>query len=93
MIKVVFRVTVPDELFQPLMQAIRDFDMKHDPNHEGKVHFESLTESDWPVERMAKVLKAVEPTPQHFVVKKCLCVTGCSVNGECPIHGDTTRSS
>lgn len=22
--------------------------------------------------------------------KKCLCIEGCSVNGECPIHGDAT---
>lgn len=70
MITIVFRVTLPDELLQPLMQAIRDFDMKHDPDHEGKVHFESLTDSEWPVERMAEVMNAVTPRPAYMYVKK-----------------------
>jgi hypothetical protein len=70
MIKVVFRVTVPDELLQDLMQTIRDFDMKHDPNHEGKVHFEALTEANWPAEKMAAILNAVSPPPKHTYVKK-----------------------
>lgn len=70
MIKTVFRVTVPDELLQPLMQAIRDFDMKHDPEHEGKVNFEALTEGDWPVEKMAEVMAAVAPAPAYTYVEK-----------------------
>jgi hypothetical protein len=70
MIKVVFRVTVPDELFEPLMQAIRDFDMEHDPDHKGKVHFDSLVESDWPTEKMAEIMNAIYPQPKHMYVKK-----------------------
>jgi hypothetical protein len=70
MIKVVVRVTLPDELLQAFFQAIRDFDMKHDPNHEGKVQFEALTEADWPAEKMAEVLNAVSPAPEYTYVKK-----------------------
>jgi hypothetical protein len=70
MIKVVLRTTLHDDLFQSFMQVIRDFDMKHDPNREGKVHFELLGESDWPAEKMAEVLRSVTPTPKHFVAKK-----------------------
>jgi hypothetical protein len=95
MIKTVFRVTLPDELFQPFMQHIRDFDMQHDPNHEGRVHFESLSDSDWPVEKMAEVLSSVTPQTAYMYGKRydkgeneCLCVVGCATNGECPIHGD-----
>jgi hypothetical protein len=66
--KIVFRVTLPDELLQPFMQTIRDFDVRHDPDHEGKVHFESLIESDWPVDRMAGVLSAISPRPAHMYV-------------------------
>jgi hypothetical protein len=70
LIKTVFRVTLPDELLQPLMQAIRDFDMAHDPNHESKVRFESLSDADWPIEKMAEVMKAVTPQPQYLYMKK-----------------------
>jgi hypothetical protein len=70
MIKVVFRISVPDELVQELFQAIRDFDTKHDPDHEGKVQIEALTETDWPVEKMAAILNAVSPAPEYTYVKK-----------------------
>jgi hypothetical protein len=77
------------------MQHIRDFDMKHDPNHEGRVQFESLIDSDWPAEKMAAMLNSVAPRPKYVEGKRtdvaegeCLCVVGCAANGECPIHGD-----
>lgn len=96
MVKVVFRVTVPDELLGALFQAIRDFDIKHDPDHEGKVQFESLVDSDWPAKRMAEVMSAIAPPPAFMYGAKkkpdegdtCLCIPGCIANGECPIHGD-----
>ena len=68
--KVYLRVDLPDELLGEFMQAIRDFDVKHDPNHEGRVHFESLAESDWPLEKMAKIFKAITPQPAFFYTVK-----------------------
>lgn len=85
MVNVVFRVKVSDELVQSLMQAVRDWDMQHDPNHEGKVQFELLTEADWPAEKMADILKSVSPKPEFFYTGKyCICPT----NALCPVHGD-----
>jgi hypothetical protein len=69
-IKAVFRVTLPDELLQPLMQMIRDFDTKYDPEHEGKIHFESLIDSDWPVDRMTEVLNSIDPKPAYTYTGK-----------------------
>ncbi len=65
MVKLVFRVTLPDELVQSLLQALRDWDMKHDPNHEGKVQTEQLLEADWPVERMEAMFASINP-PMAF---------------------------
>jgi hypothetical protein len=70
MIKAVFQVTLPDELLQPFMQMVRDFDMKHDPDHEGKVHFEILTDSNWPAEKMVEVMNAISPRPAHMYFEK-----------------------
>lgn len=70
MAKVYFRVTLPDELFQPLMQAIRDFDTKHDPKHEGKIQFESLAETDFPVEKLEAVMKTISPSFPVTVTKR-----------------------
>jgi hypothetical protein len=72
MIKAVFRVTMPDELLQPFMQMIRDFDMQHDPGHESKVHVETLIENDWPADKMEKILRAITPSPAHMYVKKAV---------------------
>lgn len=92
MVDVFVRVTLPEELLQVFFQAIRDFDMKYDPNHEGKVQFEALTETDWPAEKMAEVMSAITPPSQYMYIARkksdCLCIPGCSVNGVCPIHGD-----
>ena len=70
MAKVVFRVTLPDELVQSLVQAIRDWDMKHDPNHEGKVHTETLLETDWPMEQAQAMFSLISPPMAINVVKK-----------------------
>lgn len=65
-----FRVELPDELIGELLQTIRDFDTRYDPHHEGRVHFESLMESDFPTDRMAAVFRAITPPPQHLYVKR-----------------------
>jgi len=70
MVKIVFAATLPNELLQSFLQTIRDFDMEHDPNHEGKVQIEMLTESDWPVDKMAEVLSSFTPKPQFMYVEK-----------------------
>ena len=70
MITIVLKATLPDALLQPFLQAIRDFDMMHDPDHEGHVHVDMLTESDWPVEKMAEALGAMKPRPAYFEARK-----------------------
>lgn len=70
MAKLYFSCELPDELIGALLQAIRDFDTRHDPHHEGGVHFNMLTESDWPTEKMQAVMMAISPPPAYCVVKK-----------------------
>jgi hypothetical protein len=65
-VKTVIRVTLPDELLQAFYQAIRDFDTRHDPDHEGMIHIEMLTEADWPAEKMAEVMSSVDPKPKYL---------------------------
>jgi len=70
MIEVVFRASMPDELLLQFIQVIRDFDMKHDPDHTDKIKFEMLTDSDWPADKMTAVLQAVQPQPKFLFVRK-----------------------
>jgi hypothetical protein len=69
-VQIYFKVTVPDELVAAFMQAVRDIDTRFDPDHESRVHIESLAESDWPVEKMEKVYRALTPEFRHVIVKK-----------------------
>lgn len=39
--QIYIRATLPDDLVQEFMQTLRDFDMRHDPQHEGRVHFDN----------------------------------------------------
>ena len=64
--KVYLRVDLPEELVREFLQAIRDFDMKHDPAHEGRVHTDMLGESDWPKEKMAAMMRSISPPPEFF---------------------------
>lgn len=68
--KIFLKATVPDELVADFLQAIRDIDTRFDPHHQGRVHFESLAESEWPVEKMEKVYRALSPSFEHVIVKK-----------------------
>lgn len=70
MTKIYFRVDISDALVGELMQVIRDFDLKHDPNRDGKVHVESLMESNFPVEKMEAVFKQIEPPFPYTAVHK-----------------------
>ena len=40
--KITLSVTLPDDLAQEFLQAIRDFDTKYDPNHEDKIIVQML---------------------------------------------------
>jgi hypothetical protein len=68
--KIHLRIELADELAGEFMQAIRDFDTKHDPGHENKVKVEMMIESDWPAEQMAALLQAVKPAPAFTVIKR-----------------------
>jgi hypothetical protein len=70
MVKVTLQIELPDELAQEWMQYVRNFDTKHDPNHEGKVKLQMLCDSDWPAERMQAMLQAVSPSPRFNYSKE-----------------------
>jgi len=38
MVKIKIEMNLPDELLQPLLQHLRDFDISHDPQRTGAVH-------------------------------------------------------
>lgn len=60
-------INLPDELVQEFLQSIRVFDMKHDPNHEGKVKITGFGKSDdMPVEKIKAIIESVDP-PFEFL--------------------------
>jgi hypothetical protein len=67
-VKVTLSIELPDALALDFMQAIRDFDMKHDPNHEGLVKVQALSESDLPLIEMQKIFQSMEPPPGYSAV-------------------------
>lgn len=62
---------IPDELYQPLLQHIRDFDTKHDPDHEDKVKCYTLAEgSSMDTEEIMKAMMSISPPPQYVKERK-----------------------
>lgn len=64
--KITLSVTLPDDLAPEFLQTIRDFDTKHDPNHENKIIILMLTEGHRTAEQMAAVLNALRPRMEHM---------------------------
>jgi hypothetical protein len=60
--KIAVSVTMPDDLVGEFLQLLRDFDVKHDPNHEGKVVLQMLAEGNQTAEQMAAVFDAIRPS-------------------------------
>ena len=62
MAKINVSVDLPDGLLRDFLQAIRDFDAKHDPNHAGSVQFKlHAVATGIPVERMREIFKSLDP--------------------------------
>ena len=68
--KIVMQVELPDELAHAFLQTVRNFDLRHDPRHEGTIKIQQLLECDWPAEQMQAMLQTVMPTAKMFT-KKC----------------------
>ena len=60
--KISLTIEFPDDLAQDFMQSIRIFDMKHDPNHEGKVKIAWFGKSDdMSFEELKAIMESVDP--------------------------------
>ena len=65
--KISLTIERPDDLAQDFLQSIRIFDMKHDPNHEGKIKVVWFGKSDdITVEKMKAIMESVNP-PFEFI--------------------------
>jgi len=62
------KVTIPDDLAKEFLQMIRDFDTKHDPNHEDKVTLQVFAEGGLTVEEMSEILDSMTPKMEHKCV-------------------------
>jgi hypothetical protein len=69
--KILLEVQIPDELATELMQAMRDFDMKYDPKHEGKVQVRLLMRSDHSLEEMDEMFNTIKPMPKYRKIFRC----------------------
>lgn len=59
-------VTIPDELYREFLQHMRDFDMKHDPNHEGRIQCFFLADCDsMTAEEALAAMQGISPAPKH----------------------------
>jgi hypothetical protein len=69
--KIHFTADLPDELAQEFLQHLRDFDMKHDPNHENKIKMYIFPEGKCPTaEDAVKLMMSMNPPPQFVSVRK-----------------------
>jgi hypothetical protein len=60
--KISVTIELPDDLTQEFIQMIRVFDMKHDPNHEGRVKVAWFGESnEMPFEKLQAIMESVDP--------------------------------
>jgi len=65
--KISLTIELPDDLAQDFLQSIRIFDMKHDPNHEGKIKVAWFGKSDdMPFEKLTAIMESVDP-PFEFM--------------------------
>lgn len=64
--KIHFEIELPDELGPTFLQYMRDFDTRHDPQHEGKVKMAMTTESHHSVEEMKAILDGIRPRPEFL---------------------------
>lgn len=64
--KIVFEIDLAEELAGEFLQYMRDFDMKHDPLHEGKVTMTITMKSRHSSAEMKKILEAITPRPEFF---------------------------
>ena len=62
--KINLTVELPSELAQEFMQVLRDFDTKHDPEHQGIVKFSALLEGEMTAEEATAMLQGITPTPE-----------------------------
>ena len=64
--KITLSVSMPDHLTQEFLQLIRDFDIKHDPNHEDKIIVQMLGVGNQTAEQMEAVFGALRPRMEHM---------------------------
>jgi hypothetical protein len=61
MAKVLVSVEMPEALVQKFLQWVRDFDTKHDPNHEDKIKIAMLVQADKSVDEMLTTFNSISP--------------------------------
>jgi hypothetical protein len=60
--KISLTIELPDDLAQDFLQSIRIFDMKHDPNHKGKIKVAWFGQSDeMPLEKLTAIMESIDP--------------------------------
>ena len=62
--RILLEVQIPDDLGMEFMQVLRDFDMKHDPNHEDKVQVRMLMHSEQTMDEVNAMFDRITPVPQ-----------------------------
>lgn len=65
--KVIISAELPDELVQPWLQHMRDFDAKHSAD----CHFQVIVNApDNTVDEMVEMMKIDPPLPHQIVIKR-----------------------
>jgi hypothetical protein len=59
--KIQLTAELPDALYGPFLQHLRDFDTKHDPRHEGIVKFYTATNTEMTAEEISKIAAGIYP--------------------------------
>ena len=69
MVTLTIEATIPDALLQQLLQHLRDFDLWHDPQREGRVHLEIGVEAPGlPAAAVHQVFNSIRPPFDHKIV-------------------------
>ena len=68
--KINLTVELPNELAQAFMQTLRDFDVKHDPEHLGIIKLSTLLAGELTAEEATTMLLGITPTPKYLSVKR-----------------------
>jgi hypothetical protein len=62
MTRVTLEIKLPDELLQPLLQHVRDFDTKYDPEHESLIHLAIGVEApEIPAATIQGIFRSIRP--------------------------------